>query len=78
MAWELAGSLSKGKAGIVKGKQLWLSLEIKRIAPQEHAAAGAQGTGYLHGSERVTALLGLEGLHAEETKPSGKSCYNKA
>lgn len=46
--------------------------------PLYHPSCGNQDIGYLHGSERVTAQQSLADLHGEETKPSGKSCYNKA
>ena len=46
--------------------------------PLYQPSYGNQDIGYLHSSERVTAQQSLADLHAEETKPSGKSCYNKA
>lgn len=46
--------------------------------PLYQPSHGNRDTGYLHSSERVTAQQSLADLHAEETKPSGKSCYNKA
>lgn len=46
--------------------------------PLYHPSCGNQHISYLHSSERVTAQQSLPDLRAEETKPSGKSCYNKA
>lgn len=46
--------------------------------PLYHPSYGNQGIGSLRGLERVTAQQSLADLHAEETKPSGKSRYNKA
>jgi len=46
--------------------------------PLYHPSYGNQDIGYLHGSERVTAQQSLADLHVKETKPSGKSCSNKA
>lgn len=76
-------------ASVVHGRTPLYKLENKEDCVREtrspityfplyQPSYGNQDISYLHGSERVTAQQSLADLHAEETKPSGKSCCNKA